>query len=118
MTMPPLAYFLTFTTYGAWLQGRTAGSVDRQHNQPGTPFLPADTKKEVLHRARMRQPEYRLDADRRATVLRTIREVAQHRGWRLRAVHVRSNHVHLIITAADKPEKSRPISRPVQPPTS
>jgi hypothetical protein len=27
--MAPLAYFITFTTYGAWLHGRAPGSVDR-----------------------------------------------------------------------------------------
>jgi hypothetical protein len=43
----PLAYFITFTTYGAWLHGRKPGSVDRDHNAPGTPFLPADPEQEA-----------------------------------------------------------------------
>lgn len=53
----------------------------------------------------MRHPEYRLDEGRRTVVLRTIREVADHRGWRLWAVHVRSNHVHIVVTTEVKPEK-------------
>lgn len=53
----------------------------------------------------MRYPEYRLDEGRRTVVLRTIREVADHRGWRLWAVHVRSNHVHIVVTTEVKPEK-------------
>ena len=53
----------------------------------------------------MRQEPYLLDASRRAVVLRTIQEVAKHRGWQLWAVHVRTNHIHIVVTAADKPEK-------------
>jgi REP element-mobilizing transposase RayT len=100
----PLAYFITFTTYGTWLHGRAPGSVDRGHNEPGTPFVPADSEKENVERRHLRQPEYRLDAERRGIVLRTIVEVAKHRGWTLWAVHVRSNHVHIVVSAAARPE--------------
>jgi hypothetical protein len=101
----PLAYFLTFTTYGTWLHGRPQGSVDRNHNLPGEPFLPADLEMEQTRRQSMRQEPYILDEARRAVVLRTIREVAAHRRWRLWAVHARTNHVHIVVTASDKPEK-------------
>jgi hypothetical protein len=43
----PLAFFITFTTYGAWLHGQAPGSVDREHNQVDTLFLhlmPIDKK--------------------------------------------------------------------------
>jgi REP element-mobilizing transposase RayT len=101
----PVAYFITFTTYGTWLHGRAPGSVDREHNVPGTPFLPADVVHEDAQRDRLGQSEYRLDALRREVVLRTILEVARHRGWRVWAVHVRTNHVHVVVTAAASPEK-------------
>src|SRR6266700_977813 len=101
----PLAYFITFTTYGAWLHGRAPGSVDRQHNVPGTPFLPPDPDTEAACRTAMRQEPYILDEPTRTVVLRTIREVAAQRGWKLWAVHVRTNHVHIVVTAAAKPEK-------------
>jgi REP element-mobilizing transposase RayT len=99
------AYFITFTTYGAWLHGRAPGSVDREHNVPGTPFLPAEYTLEAEMRARMRQEPYLLDEPRRAVALQTVQEVARHRRWKLHAAHVRSNHVHLLVTAADSPEK-------------
>ncbi len=53
----------------------------------------------------MEQEPYFLDELRRTIVLRTIREVARHRRWKLWASHVRTNHVHLFVTAPDKPEK-------------
>jgi REP element-mobilizing transposase RayT len=101
----PLAYFITFTTYGTWVHGRAPGSVDKEHNVPGTPFLPPDPKVESSCHATLRQAPYLLDEARRAVVLRTIREVATHRNWKLWAVHVRANHVHIVVTAPSKPEK-------------
>ncbi len=101
----PLAYFITFTTYGTWLHGRDSGSVDREHNLPGMPFLPADAELEAARKKAMRQQSYYLDEPRRTVVLRTILEVARHRGWKLWAVQVRTNHVHVIVTARDRPEK-------------
>ncbi len=106
MADQPLAYFITFTTYGTWLQGRDPGWVDRAHNEFGTPVPTPDPAREAAHRSRLKQPEYRLDEARRAVVLRTILEVAAHRAWHLWAAHVRSNHVHVVITAAVKPEKA------------
>lgn len=101
----PLAYFITFTTYGTWLHGRAPGSVDRQHNVPGTAVLPADEQREIANRQAMRQPCYVLDEQRREVVLRTIREVCHHRQWLAHAIHVRSNHVHVVVTAPCTPER-------------
>ena len=53
----------------------------------------------------MREAPYLLDANRRAIVLKTIRDVAGYRRWTLHACHVRTTHVHVIVTAQDKPEK-------------
>ena len=101
----PLAYFITFTTYGTWLHGSDSGSVDREHNLPNTPFLPAAAELEAARKKVMRQQPYHLDEHRRTVVLRTILEVARYRGWKLWAVHVRTSHVHVVVTARDKPEK-------------
>jgi len=105
MATEPVAYFLTWTTYGTWLHGREPASVDRDHNTPGTPLLAPDPEREAANRAAMRQPEYRLDAIRRMLVLRAILTVARHRGWRVWAAHVRTNHVHVVVSADCTPEK-------------
>jgi REP element-mobilizing transposase RayT len=60
---------------------------------------------EQTMRANMRQEPYLLDQSRREVVLRTIKETAAHRKWKLWAVHVRLNHVHTVISADCKPEK-------------
>ena len=46
MVNDPLAFLITFSTYGAWLHGKEVGSVDRDHNEPETPFVPADPRRE------------------------------------------------------------------------
>ena len=73
-----LAYFITFTCYGCWLHGDERGSVDREHNAPGTPFVPADDAHRGAMRERMDQPLYLMDATRRAAVLDSMVEVCAH----------------------------------------
>jgi len=101
----PLAYFITFTTYGTWLHDRGQGSVNREHNLPGNPFLPANAKLKSARQGVMSKDPYLLDEPKRAVVLSTLLEVAKHRGWKLWAVHVRTNHIHIVVTANPKPEK-------------
>ena len=105
MPASPLAYFITFSTYGAWLHGRDIGSVDKGHNQVEMPYLTADKAREGIERDNMREPPYILDAERRNAVLKTILEVAHHRKWKVWACHVRSTHAHIIVTAEAAPEK-------------
>ncbi|MGH2524913.1 MAG: transposase, partial [Anaerolineales bacterium] len=101
----PLAYFITFVCYGTWLHGDERGSVDREHNLPGTPYLSPDAERARAEQELMDQPPYELDRQRREVVLKTIQEVCAHRGWSLLAAHVRSNHVHVVVQAVAKPEK-------------
>jgi REP element-mobilizing transposase RayT len=102
----PLAYFNTFACYGARLHGADDGSVDIDHNLPGTPFLPVDPTRRVMEQGRMDQEIYTMDAARRSVVLRTIREVCDYRKWVLIAAHVRTNHVHIVVEADATPEKT------------
>jgi hypothetical protein len=43
-TDTPLAYFISFRTYGTWLHGDKRGSIDRHHNQYGSPYIPPNDK--------------------------------------------------------------------------
>jgi len=104
MPARPLAYFITFSTYGTWLHGDARGSVDCEHNQVGTPWLAPDPERHLAGRGRMTQEPYVLDAPRRAVVRDAVVEACQFRGWRLLALHVRSNHVHLVVSAEAEPE--------------
>ncbi len=41
----------------------------------------------------------------REVIDKAIRSVCDHRGWRLLAINVRPNHVHVVVNAADAPER-------------
>jgi REP element-mobilizing transposase RayT len=99
----PLAYFITFSTYGAWLPGSAKGSVDRHHNEFATSFLSPDAERENESRNLMTQPPYSMSATERDIVCRAIVELSKDRGWQLLAVQVRSNHVHVVVKADRDP---------------
>ena len=101
----PLAYFMTFTCYGTWLHGDERGSVDLDHNTFGTPMLSSDAVRQTRERQLMSGPAYHLDASRRQVTLDALREIARRKNWSLHAVHVRSNHVHVILSAAGTAER-------------
>ena len=101
----PLAYFVTWHTYGTWLHGRAPGSVDDSHNIYGTPFVPVDSDRLALSIGRMASEFVTLDEPHRQAVQAAIVEVCQHRGWRLLALHVRTTHIHAVVAASAKPEQ-------------
>ncbi len=90
----PLAYFLTWTTYGTWLPGDERGWVAK----PGE-FLPPDALREQASRSLMTEPPLFLDLAQREIVENTITDHCRHRGWHLHAVACRTNHVHVVVTA-------------------
>jgi REP element-mobilizing transposase RayT len=100
-----MTYLITFACYGCHLHGDEAGSVDREHNQPGRRLLEADPNRVRAEARRMDQPPYGMDGRRRATVLAALRERCGNRLWKLLAAHVRSNHVHLVVEAEARPER-------------
>jgi REP element-mobilizing transposase RayT len=101
----PLAYLITFRCYGTWLHGDTRGSMDRRgHNIYGTPRIPPNQKLESSDATRLKCAPPTLDAAKRAAVEAAIREVCEYRGFRLRAVNARTNHVHVVVAAGCRPE--------------
>lgn len=100
----PYAYFITFTTYGNWLHFDNRLSVDRNHNQYGHPKLkPNKTAHAKKYNALMHEP-FILNTAQRKNVMQTAIEVCRYSNWRLFAIHVRTNHVHLIVQADQAPE--------------
>ena len=101
----PLAYFITFHTYGTWLHASDKGSVDQERNQFGAPLIPPNAEFERRRRESMRQAEMVFGDDERTAMDATIREVCTHRGWRIHTINVRTNHVHVVVAGSDTPEK-------------
>lgn len=97
-------YFITFHTYGTRLHGHHKGSVDRDHNTPGTRFLSEHQARHSSAFSRLKHEPTLLTPLAASVVDRTIREVCAHRGWTIRALNVRSNHVHIVTGAGKSPE--------------
>jgi REP element-mobilizing transposase RayT len=101
----PLAYLITFTTYGTWLHGDKRDSVDKEHNQFGEEFIPHNPGLNTKEQSSLKHPPIKLTAFCRKIVLQAILEVCEFRGWFAHSAHVRSNHVHIVVSGREKPEK-------------
>jgi len=101
----PLAYLITFRTYGTWLHGEPRGSVDRRHyNRYGTPDMPPNSKVLAEEKAELETEPFTLNQVQRLTVEAAIKEVCEHRQYQLHAVNARTNHVHSVVSGRSKPE--------------
>jgi REP element-mobilizing transposase RayT len=93
----PLAYFLTWTTYGTWLPGDERGWVAK----PGE-FRSPDLRLQQASMSRMTEPALLLDGRQRLLVESTIADHCRMRGWHLHTVACRTNHVHVVVTASGR----------------
>ena len=53
----------------------------------------------------LKNAPFSIDNPQRWKVLEAILEVCKFRSWDAYAVHVRTNHIHAVISARAKPEK-------------
>lgn len=94
-TDEPLAFFITWTTYGTWLPGDERGWNRKDEGDIQKP----DPEREAAARKTMTEPEFHLCEEHRATVRATILKHCGIRGWHPHVVNPRSNHVHVVVTA-------------------
>jgi len=99
---PPLAYFLTWACYGQRLHGDDRGSIDREHNIRGTPYLPRDALRFEAERQLMRSPRFALTDEMRRVADPAVYALADEEGWRILAANVRSTHVHVVVDCRGK----------------
>jgi REP element-mobilizing transposase RayT len=100
----PLAYLITIRTYGTWLHGDERGSMDRKRRVYGTAKIAPNPSLQKSDKEQLKHPPVILNAKQREIVEKAIREVCDHRPYVLRAIHVRTNHVHTVVTAMQDPE--------------
>ncbi len=99
----PVGYFLTWVTYGTWLPGDARGWVEYRRG-----WRPPDPVRELEAKARMTEDACILTTGLRRAVEVQIAETCEVRGWALRAVNCRTNHVHVVVSAeVNHPDKIR-----------
>ena len=102
----PLAYFLTFRCYGTWLPGDRRGWMDRSSLPLGEPLRSRHPGLHAQAAGEMTGTPFKLESAHRQVVDAAIRDVCAYREWRLHALNVRTNHVHLVVSAGVAPEQA------------
>ena len=100
----PLAYLITFRCYGTWLHGDERRSMNRKQNVYGTPRIEPQPQLEQAEVKQLKHPPMTLNSRQRPIVEQAVREVCRYRAYLLRAINVRTNHVHAVVSATCKPE--------------
>lgn len=95
----PIAYFISFRTYGTWLHGDERGSIDRFNNVYGAPYIEPNPDWLKYNREELKSPPFVLSAKARKIVEVVIKGVCEHRGCLLYALNVRTNHAHSVVDA-------------------
>ncbi|MBD3672934.1 MAG: transposase [Planctomycetaceae bacterium] len=99
-TDDPIAYFITWTVYGTYLQGdERFWTRRRQGEQIPQPRLMQ------WHQKRLKHPIVCLDEAQRLTVNEVCGKHCERRHWKLWAVNARANHVHVVVTSRGKSGK-------------
>ena len=100
----PQAYLITFRCYGTWLHGDERGSMDRKHHMYGAPGIPTNPSLLRSDSNQLKHPRVTLNSKQRGVVERAVRAVCSYRKYSLHALNVRTNHVHVVVSAMHKPE--------------
>ena len=102
----PLAYLLTFRTFGTWLHGDNRGANQRLRRDPhSTRYVEPNVPLRERMAGSMRQGPTILNLVQREYVAAAIREVCRYRRYNLSALNIRSNHGHVVVSGQIKPEK-------------
>ena len=92
----PIAFFVTWTVYGTFLQGDERGwRRRRKGSQSPQPKLA------TWRRERLKHPIRLLDDSQQSDIETEIERLAAYRGWHIRTKSARTNHVHVVVTASE-----------------
>jgi hypothetical protein len=120
-------WLLTWTTYGNWLPGDERGFVSAvrdqtgtqtTHNRPRTEYDRDHPHLERYSKAAQKLGSVKLNREQAAAVCRQIQTTAEHRHWKLFAVAVMANHVHVVVGVPGDPDPSTLLRSRVQSPRS
>ncbi|OGT50457.1 MAG: hypothetical protein A3F17_00870 [Gammaproteobacteria bacterium RIFCSPHIGHO2_12_FULL_41_15] len=99
------AYLISFRTYGTWLHGDDRGSVTKLNNQYGTPFAKPSKTLHRYNSNRLQNIPIFLAPNNQVIVLNSIKTTCEAFNWQLHAAHVRTNHVHVLLSGYQMPER-------------
>ncbi|MEQ1606350.1 MAG: transposase [Pyrinomonadaceae bacterium] len=102
----PLAYLLTFRTFGTWLHGDPRGSHGRFRDPTtNSKYIEPHAVLQNAMREELKQGPFKLNIDQRRVVAEAIKEVIRFKHYGLLAHNIRSNHGHVVVRADVDPNK-------------
>ena len=102
----PLAYLITFRTYGTWLHGDERGSTRRfRKSETEKKSIPINIPLKEKMIEETNAPAVLLGKQQRKIVEEAINEVCGFRNYVLHAVNARTNHTHSVVSAQCPPER-------------
>jgi REP element-mobilizing transposase RayT len=96
----PLAYHITFGTYGTRLHGDYRATVVRTSNAPGTPVFREDPLRLKSERDRMQFNPVLFQQQQREFIEASIPSICQRGAWEYRIAAAGPDHVHVLLSAA------------------
>ena len=85
-------FFITMTTRGSWLHGDERGSFDSEGN-----FIPPSIELFEKEKSSMNHSAFAFTPPMKEVVRQAFQEVVQQKGWKIYAITVQSNHVHIAL---------------------
>ncbi len=98
-----LAHLITFRCYGTWFHGDKRGSIDRFHKRYKSPYIPENVRWLEHNQRESSHKPVTLDTTQRQIVELAARETCGIRRWALKAINVRTNHVHVVVAIGETP---------------
>jgi len=109
--MRPLAYLITWGTYGTRLHGDPRGTVDRKNNERGTAIVTTDLLRLQHEKSRLKFPPVRLTREQRLSLEAMFPKICERGKWGFLACAVAPDHVHLLVTSPFDPGTIRRLAK-------
>jgi REP element-mobilizing transposase RayT len=91
-----VGYMVTWTTYGTWLPGDKRGYVKRAK------VLPANPKINWSSRSLQKSTTLTLNSQQKTVIRKAILQEAERIGYKIEALAVCTNHIHLVARPCDE----------------
>jgi REP element-mobilizing transposase RayT len=98
-TFHPLftSWHITFGTYGTRLHGDYRATVDRLHNELGTPFIDTNELRKTCEAKRMKFAPLILNDEQRSFLQTTAPSICERGGWHYRISAAEPDHFHILL---------------------
>lgn len=103
----PLAYHITWGTYGKRLHGDARGTVDREHNEFGAPIVGRDDDRNREERENLKFPPVTLTVPQRLFIEQITPSICERGRWTHLTDAAGPDHVHVVVHSTFDPEVIR-----------